>query len=266
MTNTKVDKIVDEAINTSVNSATLSSGHMPGDSITTLLEHTVSTMMCSDKITGLWAPNWSIFLSIIAGKIHPPVSEDMTVLGIKEVLDSMVGCSDTTPSMALSTVTTLSAKYISNTMPAFVKQRYIETAIKACNNLGIASPLEIIYMRDSLGEKATTFDLIKLYNHRPFVNKPIIKCNVGPMMELMYAKESVEKAALRAKNITELTTQATAKYRKEIEEILRESAETLEVSIRAERDVARTTLLLQLSTYDTPNTQPIDSFIQESII
>ena len=124
---------------------------------------------------------------IIASKIRPEVSPEIVESGVKDVLVRMVGGSDITPSVALSTVTWSTTTTVDKSLNSngFMKPQYMETAVKICSDLGIPSPIEVTYLHNALGELSLPCEVKQLYEMRPDNGKSISKDDIPGMLTRM---------------------------------------------------------------------------------
>lgn len=180
---------ITKVIRESMKSAKLSSDYKSGNDIGMYIEHVVGNLLSDDKIQDLWGPEWSLFLAMIADKIRPIISTEVSVAGVKEVLYKMVGNSNTTPASVLGKKIGLSVGDVDRVMYVFdfMSSYHRDIATKACNELSIPTPAEVKYIYTALGSSATPHMAEKLCKLRPVDCRAIAKSDIPTLSVLMDA-------------------------------------------------------------------------------
>lgn len=227
-----VVKTVEEAVE--------KTGYREGDSPTPVLEETIKFLTGLDSIEELWGPRWSVFLVMLTDRARPAVSSKVSTLGIREILHRMVGYSDITPSTALAVKTGLPEDEVDNiiNLATFEVEQYVEVATRVCEDLGIPTPEEVSCMYNALGYMADPYEATRLYRLKPVAGKSITEYNVSDMVTLMYAKDTVARAASQTKDVVKKIKHTTSCSREEAAKNALEVETTVSLAIRAERNLA----------------------------
>ena len=251
-TEQSIAKLLNDIMETSV----ISSAYKPGESIAVLLEHIVTVVLYNshnksyaDKVENLWGPGWSVFLVMIAHRINPSVSSELIMSGVKETLRLMVGHSDITPFSAIASETDIPHDEVgsSSILVIYEMPCYVDMATEICNDLGIPSPEEMLYMFHALGYESA-LEASQLYNMKTPDGKPITEHNAHDMATLMRAKRAVKEAATQTEEVVKQIKHTTSCSCEEATKTALAIENAVNASIRAERS-----LVLAESGISTPD-------------
>ena len=208
------EQTINDTLNNIIESATLSSGYKPGDSITAFLVHVVSNITDIGKIEDLWGPEWSVFLAMVAKKIDPEISPDIVVSGLKDVLWRMTGSSDDTPASVMAEMLSLSVGDIERSMYVsdLITGIHHKIATDVCESISMPGPTETIYLHTALGDSSCPSEAAELCKLRPNGCKPITKDEIPHMSALMDARRLRKHESSQAKQLAKQIEELTAQY------------------------------------------------------